>query len=143
VSRGTRVVIAVVALGAFVGLFANLTVTSARSLSRLSDERELFVASPTEGLNASLWPVGGGADVLKVLRPMLHPGERFWLSVRNPEADVTSYRLVSEYYLYPAVAVADEADADVVFIVGGDPAARQAGFTTLVDKDGIWVGRRS
>ena len=141
--RAIRVVVAVVAIGLAGGIVANLAARPLRSLPRISDERTGYVESPTEGLTGSLWPVGHVADALKALRPLVHKGDQLWISDVDPNDDPAAFLLVSEYFLYPAVVVTDADDADVAIIVGGDTAARPTGFSTLIDKDGLWAGRRN
>lgn len=87
----------------------------------------------------------GGArrvDATAGAHALLEPGDRFALLVGEEidRSTAGTVRLLSNQYLFPAIAVRDADDADVVVGVGEVPPV--AGLDVVLGRDGAWVGRR-
>lgn len=83
------------------------------------------------------------ASALRKAHALLGPDDRFALVVA-PDVDRSTagaYRLLSDQYLFPALAVEDAGTAEVVVGVGDVPPAPD--LELVFEREGAWVGRRS
>jgi hypothetical protein len=83
------------------------------------------------------------ASALRKADALLGRGDRFALVVA-PAVDRSTagaYRLLSDQYLFPALATADPGAAEVVIGVGG--AAPAPDLDLVYERAGAWVGRRT
>jgi hypothetical protein len=128
-------------LAAFVVALAFAAVDAGRLIGDLGDRRETARASRLDTPGRS----GDVAEAFRQLRSDLRDGERFAL-VFSADVDRDQagfYRLVALSSLYPAIAVDDPADADVVMVFGPPSGDIRAAFEETGSIAGVWLGRRS
>lgn len=83
------------------------------------------------------------AGAFRRFHPLIRPSDRFVVVVGKGRSDPGRYQLVSQYYFYPAQAVASVAGADVVIVIGERPGRRPSGFVEVASSGGVWLGRKS
>ena len=110
-------------------------------LDHLNDEARSGTRSDTADAASTV------ADALRLARSSLHAGERYALVLPEEELGTGTaghYRLVALSYLYPAIAVPDEAqaEADLVMVFGDPPQSVRAAFDEIGVASGVWIGRR-
>ena len=106
-------------------------------LDRRADEARYARSDPAD-------VAGGAADAFRRARSNLHPGDRFTLVLPGAIGrDLAGhYRLVALSYLYPAIAVPDVAQADLVMVFGDPSAPIISAFDEIGVVSGVWLGRR-
>jgi hypothetical protein len=141
--RGTspRRLAALVATAVFAGLVAWGGADAARDVGTLGERRADAIAARSDGAEV----VGSAGSAFRSFRATLSPGERFAL-VFAPGTSVDdrgAYRLLALSYLYPAIAVEDERDAQAVMVFGVPSDRIRSMFAETGTVDGIWLGHRA
>ena len=131
---------ALVAMAVFVGLVALGGVEATRVLGKLRERRAHAVATKADGAAV----VGHAGSAFRSFRATLAPGERFTLlfAPGTSAYDRTTYRLLALSYLYPAIAVTDERDAQAVMVFGFPTDRTRSMFAETGTVDGVWLGHR-
>ena len=111
-----------------------------RSIGELDRRRDAARQSQSDLANVA----GGEADAFRRARSSLRAGDRFTLVLPSALGrDLAGhYRLVALAYLYPAIAAADVARADVVMVFGHPSASITDAFDEIGVVSGVWLGRR-
>jgi hypothetical protein len=142
-SDRVRAVLAVLTAITLVSLLAAQAFRAIVGIGSLEEKRvELARLSP-EARPDALSEIGPDAAAFQRFHPLIQSGDRFVVVVGRGRADPGRYQLVSQYYFYPAQAVATVAGADVVVVVGDRSTRRPAGFIEVASSGDVWLGRRS
>jgi hypothetical protein len=105
-------------------------------LDRRGDEARRSRSDPADA-------AGGAAEAFRRARSHLHPGDRYTLVLPKLTRDLAGhYRLVALSYLYPAIAVPNAGQADVVMVFGDPSAPILTAFEEIEVVSGVWLGRR-
>lgn len=131
-------------LPALVGVLGLVLALAALDTLRRLDDLDARRGAALSETKDPTAPAGETADAFRLARTVLAPGARFALAF-GPDVDRNArgfYRLFSTYYLYPAVAVAEPARAEVVLVFGSPPAGIRGSFEAIGEEGGVWLGRR-
>ena len=140
-SRSIRARATVVVVGGLGALLLLGVVESAYRIIDLDRRRDEALVSEFELPDVA----GDAGDALRRLRPTLAKGDRFAL-VFGPGVtsdDQGTYRLVSQSYLYPAIATSEPERADAVIVFGAPGPSIRESFGEIDVVNGVWLGRRS
>jgi hypothetical protein len=151
-SRPLRPILATVFGVLALVLVAALAVSSLiliKDLDAYHDQREeIPAAARADALLGTTIPEPA-ASAFRRARAILHPGDRFAV-VTSPSLDTSTagtytagtYRLFSQHYLFPALAVASPSVARVVIVLGPRAGGAPAGFDPVLAEPRAWVGVR-
>jgi hypothetical protein len=146
-SRPLRPILATVFGVLALVLVAALAVSSLiliKDLDAYHDQREeIPAAARADALLGTTIPEPA-ASAFRRARAILHPGDRFAV-VTSPSLDTSTagtYRLFSQHYLFPALAVVSPRAARGVVVLGPRAGGPPAGFDPVLAEPRAWVGVR-
>jgi hypothetical protein len=146
-SRPLQPILAAAFAGLALVLVAVLAVSSVvliKDLDAYHDQRALIPAAARADALLGTTIAEPAATAFRRARATLRPGDRFAV-VTSPSLDTSTagtYRLFSQHYLFPAIAVASPRAARVVVVLGPRHGGPPAGFDPVLDDPGAWVGVR-